>query len=432
VSRQRIEDLDATIVRFANGAALVFKQTDFEKGVVNVQLRFGRGISGLPADRKSLAWLAPTVGSMGLGQLDADAIERLLTGRRMSLALTVGEDAWELSGTTNAAELQDQLHLLTAKLAAPRWDEALFARVKASALENYELSFSSASARAGREFGALSHAGDPRWAPFEREDVAKLTLGDVRAAFAPQFQAGPVELIVVGDVGLDAAVAAAARTVGALPARREASPAPASLAVRPPAPKAGPVTFTHQGDPNQAYALVGWSTFGGIERVRERRALSLAANIARVRLLERLRDIEGASYSPSAGATMSEPFPEWGIFYAASELRPERTELFFRLAREIVADLAAKPVAADEFERAQNPVLTGIERRLKTNAYWGGTMEGWSREPELIAQTRSYLADYRALTAEDVRRAVAAYVADAGDWSMLVLPGKRQSAAGGR
>jgi hypothetical protein len=38
---------------------------------------------------------------------------------------------------------------------------------------------------------------------------------------------------------------------------------------------------------------------------------------------------------------------------------------------------------------------------------------------------RSYLADYRGLTAEDVRRAVAAHVAEAGDWSMIVLPRAR-------
>ena len=34
VSRQRIEDLDVTIVRFANGSTLTFKQTDFERGSV--------------------------------------------------------------------------------------------------------------------------------------------------------------------------------------------------------------------------------------------------------------------------------------------------------------------------------------------------------------------------------------------------------------
>ena len=105
----------------------------------------------------------------------------------------------------------------------------------------------------------------------------------------------------------------------------------------------------------------------------------MAANIAQARLMERLRDSEGASYSPSASVQSSFQFPDWGFFFAGSEIRPERADLFFRLAREIVADLARTPVSADEWQRAMNPVVTGIERRLKTNGYWAGAMEDWSR-----------------------------------------------------
>ena len=51
-------------------------------------------------------------------------------------------------------------------------------------------------------------------------------------------------------------------------------------------------------------------------------------------------------------------------------------------------------------------------------------MEGWSREPKLIEQTRTILSDYRTLTAGEVRDAVARHVRDEGDWSMLVLPAR--------
>jgi zinc protease len=424
VSRERIADMDATIVRFANGSSLVFKKTDFEDGSVNVQLRFGRGISALPADRKSLGWLASLVGSTGIADLDLDAMERLMTGRRLSLGFGVGEESFELRGATDAEQLGDQLRLLTAKLAFPRWDPALFQRYKTSVLENYELSFASAGARAGREFSGFSRSGDPRWAPVEREEVAAVTAAQFESFFAPLMKQGPVEAVIVGDAELETAVAAMLKTVAALPRRPEAAVPAGALTVRPPQPTKAPVAFTHKGDPNQAFAAVGWSTFGGTGRLKERRALSVAAGLLQARLFERLRDLEGASYSPSGSASFSEEFAEWGIFYAASELRPERTDLFFRIAREIVADLAAKPAEADEWNRAINPVISGIERRLKTNAYWASTMENWSRAPELVEQTRTLLSDYRSMTAEDVRSAVARHVTDGGDWSMLVLPAK--------
>jgi zinc protease len=230
---------------------------------------------------------------------------------------------------------------------------------------------------------------------------------------------------------LEAAVDAMRRTVASLPARPEPAIAPGAAALRPPAPNPEPRRFTHEGDPNQAYALIGWSTLGGRDHIRDRRALALAANMFEVRLFDRLREAEGAAYSPDSASLTSESFPHWGIFYAAAELRPERAPTFFRIAREIVADMAARAPLPDEFTRAQNPIVTGIERRLATNGYWVEAIENWIEHPEEIAQVRSYLADYRALTPEDVRRAVATWVTDQGDWSMLVLPSRPQTAASG-
>jgi zinc protease len=424
VSRQRIADMDTTIVRFANGSSLVFKRTEFDKGNVSVSLRFGRGISALPADRKSLAWLAPVLGSTGVGPLDLDGLERLMTGRRMSMSFDLDDEALILRGSTRAEELGDQMRLLATKIVAPHFDAALFQRSKIGALESYDLAFSSASSRMGREFGAVARGGDPRWQPFEKAEIERIRHEDFEAFMKPLLAQGPIEAVVVGDVDLETAVAAMLKTVAALPPRPEVRAPAASLKVRPPSASKAPIRFTHQGDRNQAYAALGWTTFGGHERRRERRALGLAANIAQARLMERLRDSEGASYSPSASVQSSYEFPEWGFFFAGSEIRPERADLFFKLAREIVSDLARTPVSADEWQRAINPVVTGIERRLKTNGYWTATLEDWSRKPYLIEHARAYLTDYKSLTPEEVRSAVAKWVMDEGDWSILVLPAK--------
>ena len=427
VSRRRIDDLDVTIVRFANGSTLTFKRTRFEEGEVNVRLRFGRGTAGLSPEQPSLGWMTPLVAPSGLAGLDLDGMERLLTGRRMLLAFGADEDAFVLSGTTNAADLGDQLRLLVTKLTHPRWDPTLFARFRAGALDNYQLQFASASARARRELSALVRPNDQRWRPTEREEIEAATIDQLRAYYTPLLAAGPVHAIIVGDIELDAAVEAMRRTVGALPRRVEAARAPGAERLSPPAPSPEPRRFTHEGDPNQAYALIGWSTLGGRDRTRERRALALAANIFQVRLFDRLREAEGATYSPSAAHVGSESFPEWGIFYAGAEIRPERADAFFRAAREIVADLAANPVGPEEFARAINPVISGIERRLATNAYWLQALENWNSSPQDIENVRNYLSDYAALTAEDVRRAVATWVAEQGDWSMLVLPARGAS-----
>jgi zinc protease len=112
VSRQHIADLGVTIVRFANGSSLVFKRTDFEKGSVQVQLRFGEGLTGLPKDRPSLAWLGGLVGPSGLATLDLDAMERLSTGRRIGPQLRSDRGLRSCSAARpTATDLADQLRL---------------------------------------------------------------------------------------------------------------------------------------------------------------------------------------------------------------------------------------------------------------------------------------------------------------------------------
>jgi zinc protease len=426
VSRRAIADMGVTIVRFANGSTLTHKRTEFDRGAVAVQLRFGHGIAGIAPTGANHGWMSPLVAPSGLAGLDLDGMERLLTGRRIGMSFSVDEDAFVLSGQTNATDLSDQLRLLATKLVHPRWDPALLARFRSSALDGFDLQFASASARAGRELGGVIRPGDGRWRPIERAEIEAATAETFQRAFAPLLAQGPVHAIIVGDVDLETAVAAMRGTVAALPRRNDRNRT--IHPPRPPAPNPEPVRFTHRGDPNQAYALIGWTTLGGRDRTRERRALSLAGNILQARLFDRLREDEGATYSPNAAYLGAESFPDWGIFFVTAEIRPERTETFFRVAREIVADLAARPVLADEFARAQNPVISGIERRLATNGYWLQALENWESDERDIANVRSYLADYRALTPEDVRRAVASWVTDQGDWSMLVLPARETAA----
>ncbi|HEY0014033.1 MAG TPA: insulinase family protein [Allosphingosinicella sp.] len=431
VSQQRIEDLNVTIVRFANGATLTFRPSAAQRGRVLVRLRFGAGQAGLAPDRPSMAWLGGLVSPSGMAGLDLDGMERLMTGRRMSLSFGVDDDAFTLSGQTSSTELPDQMRLLTAKLTHPRWDPALLARFRTAAVESFDLHFSSASSRASREMAGFMRPGDRRWQPIERAEMEAATIEQLSGFFTPALAARPVHAVIAGDTTLEAAIEAVRRTTGALPAPPEAAAASVrNVAVRPPAPSPEPRTFTHRGAPDQAYALIGWTTFGGTANTRDRRALSLAANIFRMRLFDELRETEGASYSPAATHSSSPVYPDWGVFYAAAEVRPDRAATFFRVARRIVADLAATPPAADEFERARNPVLSGIERTLANdNGWWLGVMEDFIARPAAVEDVRAYLSDYRSMTADEVRSVVARYVAEGGDWSMLVLPERPAAAA---
>ena len=333
--------------------------------------------------RPSLGWLAGLVAPSGLANLDLSGMERLLTGRRIGLSFGIDENAFVLGGATNAADLPDQLRFLATKLVRPRWDAALLQRFRTAAVESFDLNFSSASARAGRELGGVIRPNDQRWRPIEKAEMQAVTVEQFRDFYAPYLAAGPVNAIIVGDVELEAAIEAVRRTIGALPRRPRAGdrrPAPRSCSPPAPNPRAPPLHPSGRSRPG----LCPDRLVDARRRARisgARRALALAANMFETRLFDRLREQEGATYAPDASHLAADAFSAWGVFYAAAEIRPASVDTFFRIAREIVADLAADPARPDEFARALNPVLSGIERRVATNGYWVDALEDWDRDP---------------------------------------------------
>jgi zinc protease len=52
-----------------------------------------------------------------------------------------------------------------------------------------------------------------------QEEMMRRNLEEVKAWLAPQLGGGALEVAIVGDVDIEAAIAAAARTIGALPPR---------------------------------------------------------------------------------------------------------------------------------------------------------------------------------------------------------------------
>jgi zinc protease len=169
-----------------------FKQTDFEKGSVQVQLRFGEGLTGLPRTGRRWPGSAASSARPGLADLDLDAMERLLTGRRIGAQLRRRRGCLRAARRHQRPELADQLRLLATKLAYPRWDAPLFAPLQDQARSKATTcSFASASARAGASFGGgFTRAATSAGRRSRRSDRRRHAPPDVQAFFDPLLAKG--------------------------------------------------------------------------------------------------------------------------------------------------------------------------------------------------------------------------------------------------
>jgi len=183
-----------------------------------------------------------------------------------------------------------------------------------------------------------------------------------------------------------------------------------------------PVIRTHSGPDNQAAAVIAWPTGGGIAEIRTSRQLDVLAQIFSDRLFERLRQGTGASYSPSVDSQWPVGMTGGGRLVAIGQVAPENVPLFFRLSREIAADLAKNPVSQDELDRLLKPMQQQLMRASTSSQFWMAQMGGSTRDPRRLAAIRTLGTDLMSTTPADIQTLAARYLKPENDWTMAVLP----------
>jgi len=413
-------------VVFSNGVTLLVHQNASEVSKVYVNVRFGRGLSGLPSNRQTPAWAGPAaLIASGIGSYGQEELDALTGNRTIGFDFAVGDDAFTFSAQTTKEDLPDQLKLFAAKLAAPAWDPNPVTRARAAMLTGYAGLSSSPDAVLGRDLDALLHSSDPRWGTPPKETIAALTPASFRKLWEPLLASGPIEIQVFGDLDTEATIEAVGKTFGALKPRTAGTVV--GTAPKFPVHVAKPVVRTHTGSPDQAAAVIAWPTGGGTLNggITESRKLEILAAIFRDRLIDQLRSQAGISYSPMVISDWPIGMPGGGKMMAIGLLPPDKTGFFFELTRSIAADLVANPVTQDELDRALNPLKSLMMRRSSGNMFWMQLMEGGGADPVRISAVGSLARDFSYATPGEIQALAVKYLVPAKDWTMVVVPEKK-------
>lgn len=419
--RETVTALDTEILTLSNGVRVLLGKSTSEAGRVYVQARFGAGLAGLPADHMTPAWAAQALGATGIGTLTQDAIDRLTSGRQISLNFGISEDAFTVKAITRPADLADQLRLMAVKFASPGWDAGPILRTRAAAVLTLRTANSSPSEVLGRNLGALLRPGDARWKVPDPADAEALSPAAFRAFWEPILTNSPIELSVFGDFDREAALNAILRSFGALSARPliQKNPTTPLSAFT---PNQNPVRLTHKGAADQAIAVLVWPTGGGTKDARTAHQLDILAAIFSDRLFEQFREGEGASYSPDVTSLWPQGFSTGGTLTVSAQVKPDSLASFFLRAKSIAADLADTPPSADELRRALLPMIQRLSRASTGNSFWMAQLSGASVDRRRITNVRRWQRDLERMVPKDIQRLARTYLKINNSFSAIVVP----------
>ena len=420
--REHIDDLDLTLVTFANGVRLNLKKTDFEANRIRINVRLGTGQLTEPMDQPGLALYAgQTFTAGGLGQHSVDDLRRILAGKTVGARFGVGGDAFTASGTTNRDDLLLEFQIIAAQITDPGYRPEA-ARQMLKGIEQIYLSFEhTPDGPMALEVERLLHNGDRRFGFPAKDAMLKRNLDEVKVWLAPQLAHGALEVALVGDLDVDAAIAAVAQTLGALPPR---DPKPALDDLRKVAFPAEPFVkdYTIPTEIPKGTVSVYWPSTDGRDIHRARR-LSVLAEVLSDRLRVKVREELGDAYSPGAGSNAGDLYPGYGFIMARVSVDPAKAKVVTDLAIALADDLAKNGVTPDELDRAKKPILTSLRDSARTNPYWLNNVLARAQEkPEVLDWCRSRYADIEAITKPELDALAKSYLGANRASHVTVLP----------
>lgn len=411
VSDTRIDDLGIRRIRFANNVMLNIKTTDFQKDRVYLSLRVDGG--NLLATREDPTRVA-LAGSLLVGGLEAhsfDDLRTILAGKTVSPVLGSGTDAFGGSALTSPEDFALQAKLMAAYLTHPGYRADGLALLRRALPQQYAANDATPAAVLGRDAGGILANDDPRTQTPPLEKMMALDWAQLKLAITDSFEHGAIEIGVVGDIDEQAAIDAIAATFGALPERRAAFDPRDAARIRAYATNRSERTLIHKGPAEQAEVRVYWPARDDSD-LTETMQLNLLSRVMQLKLTEELREKLGESYSPGAGASLSDEFPGYGHLFAASnvdfkDIATTRSAIFA-----IAKELRDAPVDADLIDRARKPLLEAMTKARRENSYWLPYVAEATSRADRLDRSRKSLAIVEGVTAAQLQTLARRYLVD--------------------
>lgn len=408
-------------IRFADGVALNLKRTELEKDRIGLQLAVDGGTRLNTIDKPLTTEMMGALTAGGLGKHSQDELQSIMAGRTVNFALDTGPDAFVSAAQTTPRDLELQLQVLAALVSDPGFRPEGELRYRLNVNNFFAQLRATPQSALTAAIGGILSDNDPRFTLQGVEVYRKLTFAELKQGIGERLAHGAIELGVVGDIDEEQVISAVARTFGALPPRELRFGSFDAQPKRPFTNARNPRIIRHIGPKDQALLRLTWLTRDDSDP-SESIALSLLERIVQIELTESLREKLGKAYSPSANSNPSRFWRGYGVFGIAASVDVASVAAARSAIAETIARLRDVPVAADELQRARQPMIETQDNALKTNRGWLSLAARAQSEADRIDRFVHAKESLLALAAGDIQKLAQRYLLSSDGVEVLVLP----------
>ena len=428
--RTHDRELNVTSLVFENGVRLHLRPMSEQKNKIEIEIRLAGGEIEETRENRGIS-LAASMGLLhaGTSRLSPSDLDRLLSARSIMPIGMSRRDHFLFEVYTVPADLEEAMRVSYALLTDARVDERVFQQWQERTRDGSERRRFSLNAQVSITANRRFSDADPRFAPIEPEQAAKISRDAAQAWLDRILRARPMEAAIVGDFDIAQATTFAEKYFGSLPVRPASVPGlDAKRRVRVvPGPFEATVTAeteTPRTDVYLAWRGADWKD------AHDRRALYLAARVLDRKLAHELRELRGWVYSVDCTSDAALDYLGNGRFAVSFSTGPAKARDAMQLARRIVEAMAVNGPTEEELTIVRRQIANEYEVGQRTTGFWMQRLSGMHARGDTLDGFKEQPTAYQRITTKEVRDVLARYVTPERRVAIIGMPREKGATAG--
>ena len=218
VSERKLDVLDAVEWTLANGARVVFRHADFEKDQVQIRA-YSNGGSSLYGneDVPTTDMLTSLVQMYGVGDFDAMGLQKMLTGKNISLQLSLRDLSEGLNGTASPKDMEAMMQLVYLYFNQPRFDKEAHDAIMARYMAFVENMNNNPQKVMGDSLSLIATDHNPRTRILDQEFLKDISYERIKEVYRERYaDASDFFFIIVGNMHEDSVKMLVRTYIGAI------------------------------------------------------------------------------------------------------------------------------------------------------------------------------------------------------------------------
>lgn len=403
----------------SNGARVLIKTTDFDADLILLSATSPGGLATASnADYIHARFADAIIPIGGIGQLDAEDLGKLLAGKQVGVAVSIGEVTESLNARSSKRDLETMLQLVHGRMTAPRKDDAQIAVWRENNIQSYTDRERNPEFKFNRAFNDLMWKDHPRRASITPAYLKRVDADRAFTFYKDRFaDATDFTFAIVGAIDVAKLRPLVETYLASLPAKgrrereRDGGARRHSGAVK--------KTWEFGKEPKARVTLVNHAEYPWTRD--NERDMYILSRVLGIKLREELREKAGGVYGVSAGGyLLRSPHPERG-FTISFGADPARVDELIKKADATITEIVNKGVDEETLDKLRKGLERDRELQLRQNSFWIGVLDNHARfgdDPEISLDTKPVIAR---MTSPLVQAAAKRYLGDRRNYFQAVM-----------